>query len=128
MSLAPVLSSQIKCSAPADKEKMNKLAALKRKMQVTGDYGSDSDNDRRAETERGPPAGLLLAGIGVGSGIWESLARRANITCCKLFGVFAVLHSGLLKINTGACTHGVEQTQLFHHCQNLSADESPRLM
>lgn len=58
MSPALVLSSQIKCSAPGDKGKMNKLAALERKMQVTGDYGSDSDSDRRAEREREgrPPA------------------------------------------------------------------------
>lgn len=73
MSPALVLSSQIKCSAPGDKEKMNKLAALERKMQVTGDYGSDSDSDRRAEIEREgrPLAGLLLAGVGTESGIWE---------------------------------------------------------
>lgn len=30
-------------------KKMNKLTALKHKMQVTGNYGSDSNNDRRAE-------------------------------------------------------------------------------
>lgn len=77
MSPALVLSSQIKCSAPGDKEKMNKLAALERKMQVTGDYGSDSDSDRRAEIER---EGLLLAGVGTESGMWERCSLCAAQT------------------------------------------------
>lgn len=131
MSPALVLSSQIKCSAPGDKEKMNKLAALERKMQVTGDYGSDSESDRRAERERereGRPLARRVAARRRRSREWNlreaQLVRRANITCCKLFGVFAALHYGRLKINTGARTqeanrHGFSITAKT--CQRMKA-------
>lgn len=42
LSPAPVLSSNAVFLA----KKMNKLMALKHKMQVTGNYRSDSNNDR----------------------------------------------------------------------------------